>query len=59
MRVRGDQLGPAAVLTVGVKAPAKEHSVSISKVQLWLCQVRSPRQQIEKARLRGLLSGKQ
>jgi hypothetical protein len=51
--------GPATTLTVSVKAPATEHSVSVSTVQAWLSQVRSPREQIEKARLRELLAGKQ
>lgn len=51
--------GPATMLTVGVKTPATEHSVSVNKVRAWLSQVRSPREQIEKARLRKLLLGKE
>jgi hypothetical protein len=51
--------GPATILGVSVKAPATAHSVSIQKVQAWLSQVRSPREQIEKARLRSLLAVKE
>ncbi len=48
--------GPATILGVSVKAPATAHLVSIQKVQGWLSQVRSPREQIERARLRSLLT---
>ncbi|MFL6350622.1 MAG: hypothetical protein ACJ74Z_02050 [Bryobacteraceae bacterium] len=50
--------GRSTVLTVAVRAPGTEHSVTINKVQAWLSQVRSPREQIEKARLRELLEEK-
>jgi hypothetical protein len=51
--------GPATILSVSVKAPATEHSVPINKVQAWLSRVRSPREQIEKSRLRAMLADQQ
>jgi hypothetical protein len=51
------KFGSATQLNVRVKSPEASHVVSIGKVQAWLDRVgRSPREQVEKNRLRYLLS---
>jgi hypothetical protein len=49
--------GPATQLQVRVKAPEAAHVVSVGKVKAWLDRVgKSPREQVEKNRLRYLLT---
>jgi len=48
--------GPATRLTVRVKQPETEHTVSIGKLQGWLDGGgKSPNEQVEKSRLREIL----
>jgi len=46
-------LGPATQLTIRVKAPEEEHTLSVGKVLSWLDGgARSPNEQVKKNRLR-------
>jgi hypothetical protein len=46
-------LGPATQLTIRVKAPEEEHTVSVGKVLSWLDGgARSPNEQVKKNRLK-------
>jgi hypothetical protein len=48
--------GRATRLTVTVKAPATSHELTVGKLEDWLASGgNSPREQVEKGRLRGLL----
>lgn len=48
--------GPATRLTIRVKQPETEHTVSVGKLQSWLDgNGKSPREQVMKKRLRELL----
>jgi hypothetical protein len=51
-------LGPATRLTIRVKAPEEEHTVTVGKVLSWLDGgSRSPSEQVKKNRLRERLRG--
>ena len=50
--------GPATRLTICVKAPEAQHTVSVGKVKSWLDGgARSPTERLEKNRLKQLLAG--
>jgi hypothetical protein len=50
-------LGPATQLTIRVKAPEEEHTVSVGKVLSWLDGgARSPNEQAKKSRLKERLT---
>ena len=50
--------GPATRLTIRVKAPEAEHTVSVGKVNAWLDgAARSPTERLEKNKLKALLAG--
>ena len=45
--------GPATRLTIRVKAPEEEHTISVGKVLAWLDGgARSPNEQVKKSRLK-------
>ena len=49
--------GRATRLTVTVKAPATSHELTVGKLEDWLASDgKSPKEQVEKGRLRGLLA---
>ena len=49
-------LGPATRLTIRVKAPEEQHTISVAKVLSWLDGgARSPSEQVKKNRLRSRL----
>ena len=51
-------LGPATRLTIRVKAPEEEHTLTVSKVLSWLDGgARTPSEQVKKTRLRERLRG--
>jgi hypothetical protein len=48
--------GPATALTVAVKAPAMQHTVTVGQLRLWIDGVaRSPKERVIKDRLREIV----
>ena len=48
--------GPATRLTIRVKQPETEHTLSVGKLQSWLDGVgKSPHEQVAKSRLKAIL----